>query len=293
MKEERQRLHYLEPTDKLSERPRTKALERIQVALSKCGKASVRGACGCGHHYRVIWCAKPYCPVCGAQDSPDHLRRYSRWLNRLRKVDRVGYLVITFPMEYRGLLRSKTALWIVGREVRRALKGFGVSRGLTRWHFSGDKNPDAWHPHLNVVMDWGFMSLDELSRMKFAVRMAITRALGVDLREAVVNYSIRRGPAAVCHTARYVTRPTWPSGEAAEGLAEVLLDLRNDGWWGDWRSGENKFDLHSDEPKIGAIGAIEEGCCPVCGGEIHWSRPIVPVPPGVVELAPGYYFLAR
>ncbi|GAI61817.1 unnamed protein product, partial [marine sediment metagenome] len=79
------------------------------------------------------------------------------------------YIVITFPVEVRPLVRGKAVLALEGRKVRGLLRKRGYRKVYTRWHFFGD-TPGVYHPHLNVLCDGGDKSPRELADEKDAIR---------------------------------------------------------------------------------------------------------------------------
>lgn len=281
--------------------------ESLARSLNACGNSATMGKCGCDDRWlKVQRCGREWCPACGEKKSEMHLRRYARWIKRLRTVEDAGYMVVTFDRPgsaAREALLDPKNLTAVGKAIARAMKAEGFTKGLRRWHFYGDggkgghRSPRGqYHPHLNLMLgDAGYLAPPLLERVKQAVRDAAAAALAMpDLRDATncgVHYSYRRGPAKLCFTARYITRATFTNAEWDTNLAERLHGFRNDAWWGDW-SGEPKWDLTVDPEGVGAVGELEDGACPDCKAPIHWERGVLwlaTLPAELVQSVGGGY----
>lgn len=269
---------YLEQLDK----PQKSPSERLLKPLRSCRHVAVTGECPAGKWQKILVCGREWCPHCGRKDSERHMQRYARWLPRVQQVMSAGYWVVTVPKSHRDALRWPSELTRVRGIVKRVLKAEGFSRGVMRWHFAGDKHPEAWHPHLNVLVPGGKLSKDRLESTKSALREAL------DWPEAVIHYSYRSGPARLCHVARYITRPTWGGGPEWETeVAERMHGWRNDCWFGRW-DGPTLWSLTGDG-EVGELVELEKGICPCCRERIRWGQAKA-FAPGGEEIAPGYWF---
>jgi hypothetical protein len=266
-------------------------LERERQALARCGRAAVRGECECGTWQKVIRCGREWCPTCGQAGSERHAQRYARWLRRLQTVTEVGYWVVTWPPAMRAALKSPAALAAAREAVLDVLAAAGYEYMLARYHFTGDKNPDTWYPHLNVVVFGERLPVKLPKAQLKAIKATIRRVLGGPANQ-VIHYRYRKGRAALCHLARYITRPTWGPG-GLEWETETALALRgwhNDVWRGKWAERPILWTLDGDGP-TGALIALEDGRCPACGGAIRWQADVGPlVTAGAEEVAPGYWY---
>lgn len=253
--------------------------EDLAHPLNGCGNTATVGECSCDERWlKIEVCGREWCRRCGQKRSEAHMRRYARWVRRLRTVDVAGYWVVTFPPAMRQALRDPEELRRVGKVVARVFRAQGFDRGLRRWHFFGDggraghtSEIGTYHPHLNVLT--GGSGLLDLQRLE-AVKTALREALGVP--EAVIHYSYRRGPAALCHVARYITRPTFRDATWDIGLAQDLHNFRNDAWWGDW-SGDPLWDLTQEQDGVAAVADLEAGTCPDCYEKVRWTGDVVDV----------------
>ncbi|GAI88253.1 unnamed protein product, partial [marine sediment metagenome] len=77
----------------------------------------------------------------------------------------MGYLVVTFPLELRWMMRDPQVLALIGKKVRRLLRKRGYRKVYTRWHFFGEHG-EKYHPHLNVLCDGGYLTPEELANLK-------------------------------------------------------------------------------------------------------------------------------
>jgi len=260
--------------------------------LLRCGRTALSGQCDCEEGWlKVVTCNREWCPDCGAKGSSVHMRRYARWLTRLRTVDSAGYLVITWPPDMREALRDPAELRRIGRVVKRVLKKLGYSKGLRRWHFFGDGGKEGhdsklgvYHPHLNLLLGGvARIAPHELAALKTALREAI----GLPAN-GVIHYSYREGPAALCHVARYITRATFRDAAWDPALADALAGFHNDAWWGAW-TGPDLWELEGNG-ETGKLLTIEAGECPDCHAAIQWQGKPVRWRdlPGLLDLGNGY-----
>lgn len=264
-------------------------IERAKVA--RCGGLAVRGSCDCGEWQKILRCGREWCPTCGQAGSERHLQRYGRWLGRVQTLESAGYWVITWPPAMREALKTRAGRDWAKKAVVTVFKAAGYDVGCGRWHFVGDRHPDVWHPHLNVLVAGGFVPRPQLARLKAALRAA----LGLPAW-ASIHYSYRNTPAKLCHVARYITKPHWgPGGLAWE--PEVAIDMHgwhNDFWWGKWTGREPAWPIEGGGP-TGALISLSEGRCPACGVRILWGHGVHSVlnAPDWQVVAPGYFFRER
>ena len=246
----------------------------------KCPSYFLIGGCENGHRYaKELYCGREWCPVCGEEWSAAHQRRFARWLGKAFQVESMGYFVFTIPEELRGKYRTKKALRELGHWIQELLKAFGYSRGLRRWHFFGDKST-KWNPHLNLIVDGGYLRLGIMA----AIKRAYASKLGVDVVD--VNYQYVRSPAKKVHRLKYVTRATFLDYEWDTEMALELYGFRNQLWWGSklWNEeslwglddleGKDRAELENDEGEIdlAAVKSLESGNCPKCGEPIDWGK---------------------
>jgi hypothetical protein len=241
------------------------------------------GVCENGHKVaKLMVCGKEWCPVCGAKGSIAHNRRFVRWLPKIQTFERMRYLVFTIPEDIRGRYRSKASLRALQRAVRDLLKRHGFDRGLMRYHWYGDDKRSEkqkaagvklkWHPHLNVLLEGGYMAGDMLQSIKDDYK----DILGVDTVSVRTAYKPK--PADMAGCLHYVTRATFLDCEWNVDMAIELHNFRNMVVWGrNWP--ETVWQLPAAEIKavagekidVEAIGEIVEHVCPVCKGHITWS----------------------
>lgn len=252
-----------------------------------------------GHRFsKEIICGKEWCPRCGEDDSVAHNRRFARWLKKIQQMESVGYFVFTIPEDLRSKFRTREELARLGKQVQELLKAHGHVRGLRRWHFFGDKST-AWHPHLNVLVDGGFVSPEQLEGIK-AEYAGILKA---DL--AVVNYRYKGKPGKMVHTLKYVARATFRDYRWSPELAMELRGFRNMVSWGRglWDNDpvwslqdlKGKARASVEDLDVPAIESLAAKKCPDCGLPLKWDKPL---PMGLLRmvehqsLGAGYYRLA-
>jgi hypothetical protein len=283
----------------------TKRSAEDYVNLEKvCPAGVILGHCANGHRFaKEVYCRREWCSVCngkweqGKAMKADHARRFARWYPKAQQFAGAGYWTFTLPVELRAKYRTKEALGDLGHRIQELLKSYGFSRGLRRWHFFGDRS-DRWHPHLNCLVDGGFLGGKALR----SLRREYSRLVGAKL--AIAEYHYFDSPGEKVHALTYVTRATFLDWRWDPGMAMELRGFRNQLWWGsklwDREPVWSLDDLHG-EPKAGmsdsqvkAVASLESGECPYDGLPIHWERflPISVLPElGGYRLAGSYWEL--
>ena len=198
------------------------------------------------HKYRkIIPCNKSYCRVCGTPGSLYHRQKFARGLTKMLGVSALGYFVFTFPDNVRSKLLSKEVLGAFQDFVRDLLKGYPfVLGGVSRWHWGGDKSPEVWNPHLNVLINLkgGVISKTILNKIRAKVLWWIFVHLGkVDC--VFIHYQYCLDVPKIVHSWNYITRPTLLlCGESwVNILIEILYNFRNVRWWGYWNKRSDEF----------------------------------------------------
>jgi hypothetical protein len=215
---------------------------------------------------KILHCNREWCPTCGADWSDSHKQKFARWLPKLQKLGLAGYLVITVPMGKRGELRDIAKLRAIRRSIIRGLKYRGYERGLSRWHWFGDKCPGLWYPHLNIILDRGRLTPSELADIK---AMA-AKILGVPM--AVCYYHYTRSPSRIVHWGKYITRATFLDWTWDSDMADSLYRFHNCHSWGDWDSLADSWYLPPSQSQLADLSKLEAGVCPICGGKLNWYR---------------------
>ncbi len=261
--------HYLESIAKRSP-------DLDTILAKQCPGYWLMGSCENGHRFaKELYCGREWCEVCGAEWSAAHQRRFARWVSKATQIKSLGYFVFTIPEELRAKYRTKEALADLGHWVQELLKSCGYSRGLRRWHFFGDKS-SRWNPHLNCLVDGGYLRPELMA----AIKRAYASKLGVDLAD--VNYHYRRSPGQKVHTLKYVTRATFLDYHWDPEMALELHGFRNQLWWGSklwnespsWSLDDLEGAAREDigELDAWAVESLESGICPRCGKPIDWGR---------------------
>ena len=247
---------------------------------TSCGTNCIRGSCEHGHDYlKTLYCGREWCPVCGEDDSSVHKRRWARWLPRATQCEQLGYWVITFPIHYRTRLAKKkglqraydTAIDVLAgkRTGRRGRVGGFFSRGLTRWHWFGD-TPGVFNPHLNVLVDSGWIPPKRVEAIKLEIRRAF------HLPKQDINYSYSQSVPEKVHDLKYVARSTFKQEEWFPSFSREIYGFRNVRWWGSW-NGDSVWSLEQSSIVDTRLLAIVTGNCPRCGSPISWTGTLYPL----------------
>ncbi|MBA7577418.1 hypothetical protein ES708_19270 [subsurface metagenome] len=237
-------------------------------------------------------CGREWCEHCR---DISHRRRISRVLPRLFQICPMSYIVITFPLEVRWMMRNPRALALIGKKVRRLLRKLGYRKIYTRWHFFG-KHGEKYHPHLNVLCDGEWLYPEQLVELKDLIRRkllprSIAKTIGKDLD---IRYRYRQTPKKIMHTIKYVTKASFRDIEWDEPLASALRGFHNGCFAGFWNDSP-KWKLTGTDKKFNALLPLAEGKHPVSGKPIVWnSRPfpfVLVLMEEPVDIGGGYYLL--
>jgi len=171
--------------------------------IPNCSPGYISGACDGGDRFAAPYlCGKETCKDCGIDGSPIHARRVQRWRPLVEGFSSLGYLVLTFPVEVRYLLKDACVLADFRYNLRRKLQRMGIEKGLARWHWFGDcescqgkgclhcKHTGAgtlFHPHLNIFIDKGYIK--DLAAFLLPIQQFantyVARLLGQELRARI------------------------------------------------------------------------------------------------------------
>lgn len=267
--------------------------------LYACAQWAVLGKCANGHQWaKELVCGREWCPTCGQDDSVAHKRRTARWTPRAQQIASMGYLVITIPPSARWQLTHPAHLRFATKALLDVLRGHRTKherrvdgywpRGLARWHWFGEK-PGIFHPHLNVLVDGGYLPRHTLRQLKRDLAKAVKQ------RDLVVYYQYSRKPAKKAHWTRYVNRPTFTDRSWAPDFIETLYNFHSSRSWGKWEGQQlwGDSDPHHNHDSI--IAALETHTCPICHSPVEWTRPrrlsdlraLVPMAP----VGAGYHYI--
>jgi len=277
--------------------------------LIKCGMWAVVSECLSGLHriMKILYCGKEWCAVCGEKYSAMHQRKIARILPKVMQMGQMGYFVIEFPKWFRQIGRAGVnpdgagEYWcyskrdiiavtkivvviLAGKRTNKVRRVGGYfKRGLLRWHWFGDKNVGVYNPHMNIMVDSGFLEKELINEIRDKLRVAL------NVPELIVNYSYCDKPGQMFKKVAYITRSTFRQYEWDEYMANELYNFRNQRWWGKWND-EKVWDTNkSIDDIIGymMVVDIQKGICPVCGEKlkviktsrctgksVRWSRPI-------------------
>jgi len=191
-----------------------------------CGVCKLSSCQDCRKFYVVrVPCKREYCPECGVKHSLAHkqltMKLYLYMLELYEEKKSIGYFVITAPPELRELLKSKEGRQEFRRYIIRLFKREGFGKGITRWHFAGDKSR-KWYPHLNVLVSASYLEKEKLERIK----RLIERRYGVK----TVFYEYLKDLPRIYFVAEYVARPTFLMQD--EVGAESIKGSRRVQTWG-------------------------------------------------------------
>jgi len=274
-----------------------------------CGRFATIGQCqGDKTHKigKILVCGREWCPVCGQRKSDAHKRRYGRMMPKAQQMRSIGIFTLTWPVDERKTLRTKTELYSTRKKAVKVLKSFDYKRGISRWHWYGDaichcgmkgkewadkrerkagiicpihgkieftQLKNEYHPHLNIIVDAGKLSLEMLEKIKNKLR----KATGA----GVIHYGFASNPGKILHRIRYITRSTFRAAAWDTEMAKTLQGFRNLAYWGihgewDRQPVWSLADLPKEDKKeLEGMVDIFAGRCPMCKEDIIWGNLIV------------------
>ena len=156
-------------------------------------------------------------------------RRFSRWLEKAKKIDSMLYAVVSpRPSD---CPRTKKGLNDWTKKIEGIYKRRGDTRGLSGFHAFGDDRapwPTPYHPHWNLLMEGGWVPEEDCEEIK----KALCAVLGLD--EIVVHYGYFQDVISKVHKIKYVTRATFLKAEWDPFMHEELRGFRAFRSWGEW-----------------------------------------------------------
>lgn len=253
-------------------------------ARLSCTAGYIAGHCARGHKFvKAVFCGREWCPSCGQDGSPAHLRRIARWMPKISQMPQVGYFVITIPEVARPWFTKPEQLTDFRTFIKRKLQRDGYGRGLIRWHLFGDCKScngkgcrfceytgagTKYHPHLNILVEGGKIKKADFAQYFPAFRKSLSayfkRVTGLDDLPGVVNYQYTNEAGKKMHLMKYITRSTHRIFN--KEIAENLKGYRITSSWGKWsKVTEQPRGEYSD------LISIENNICPCCAEAITWD----------------------
>lgn len=250
-----------------------------------CTAGYIQGGCSKGTNYlKAVFCGKEWCENCGQDGSPVHLRRLGRWIPKADQFKNLGYLVITIPEEARQFFKDKKSLTEFRTYIKRKLQRDGYDKGLIRYHYFGDckscKSEGCrycrftginakYHPHLNVIVDSGFIKKSEFEKYAEYFRADLSKFFEKKTKlkglEGNLHYSYVKGTnsAKKMHLLKYVTRSTHRN--YVKEIAENLKGFRTTSCWGKY---DHKVEVKTENSDL---VNLTNGKCLCCGEKIKWD----------------------
>jgi len=209
----------------------------------------------------------------------------------------VGYFVFEVPLVLRPYFLRVSALRDARRYLVRLIARELHTRGLSRYHWYGEGNgdefadtlskPAKFHPHLNMLIDHGFIGKKQLKRIRRLWSKWLYRYCGRHYHKtAPVYYRYYRAPGKRYHLARYVSRPTfkWLT-ESNVDFAKELYSFNNQSWFGKFtdenkEEGLTRFNAWLATLKGGKRPVVEvqtqemfnSNICPICRAPLTLHR---------------------
>lgn len=246
-------------------------------ALPDCSRGFTTGYCGCTSYAKNIICGKEYCKDCGREGSPQHQKRFNRWMPKAKTLNKFGVLVITVPEELRYKYQNKIRLSAFRGAVKNKLKRMGYDKGLMRWHLFGDCEwclgkacykcnhtgaGNEFKPHLNIVIESGYIKNIHESEMLNELKNFVQDFWKTKFKEVFkmnINYLYAKKIEDKVHQVKYITRSTFRIYD--EEVAQDLKKYRMTTVWGKWK----KLEIQKDE-------ALDNNECPECKKFIRWIK---------------------
>lgn len=258
---------------------------------AQCGRWGMMKRCENGHWlFSSFACGREWCPICGEDGSSHHVRRIGRIMPRVFAMDQVGYIVMEVPLVARVAFESVAMMRDARRYIHRLLaREFPDSRGVSRWHYYGDAliaehkaelQFQHYHPHLNVLIEHGYIGKKQLKRIRRLWSQWIYRACGKRYyKTAPVFYKYGSAPGRKYHLMRYITRSTFKQlNDFNIHIARGLFCFNNTSWFGkfteaDQDKGREQYRKWADNltrserrsvVEVQANEAYHSDLCPIC-----------------------------
>lgn len=245
--------------------------------LPDCSRGFTTGYCGCTSYAKNIICGKEYCKDCGREGSPQHQKRFNRWLPKAKSLNKFGVLVVTIPEELRYKYQNKIRLSAFRTAIKNKLKRLGFDKGLMRWHLFGDCEwcngkscykcnhtgaGNEFKPHLNIVIESGYIKNLHESEMLNELKNFVQDFWKSKFKEVFkinINYHYSKKIEDKIHQVKYITRSTFRIYD--EEVAQDLKKYRMTTVWGTWKN----LEIKKEE-------ALDNNQCPECSAAIKWVK---------------------
>lgn len=262
-----------------------------------CGRWAMVKSCENGHYIlKRLVCGREWCPACGQDHSEHHNRRVSRLIPRVFAMGVISYLVFEVPLSLRDQFWDVEKIRQARRYVHRLLKREFNTRGVSRWHYYGEPLIDEfskelelgkYHPHLNVLLEHGFIGKKQLKRIRKLWSQWLYHECGQKryYKIAPVYTKYSKSPGKKWHWIEYITRPTFKVlSDENRDLAKALYSFNNCSWFGkfseaDKISGRERFEKWAEtlpesekKSKVAAmaVDAFNSDICPVCHAPLKY-----------------------
>ena len=249
--------------------------------LPVCSRGFQTGRCSTVHKFAFnVICGKEYCSGCGREGSPQHQKRFNRWLPKVKSFESCGFFVFTLPKELWQTYLNKLRLSAFRTALKNKLKRIGFDRGLMRWHLFGDCQQcegkgcnhcnytgagTEFKPHLNVIVEWGYMENITTNEIMLSLQNFVKDYLkkkhNFTIDKPVINYSYadKKNQSTIVHQCKYITRSTFRIYD--QSIAEILNKYRLTTTWGTFIP---VYEEHNADEKL------SNNICPHCNTPIIW-----------------------
>jgi hypothetical protein len=164
-----------------------------------------------------------------------HRRKVGRLWARFMSLETWGYFVGTIPhyIDRKYILKrvDAKALDYMSTSLKRYMKRQGYKVGISAWHFSGDKQKGLnYNPHINVVIEEGFLPEHQLEKLKNAWSKIVCKVLKMPKIQVVSYYEYTQDRNKAVHLIKYITRATYFGSD--RNIRKIITGFRNIRTWG-------------------------------------------------------------
>lgn len=148
-----------------------------------CGQYAKISECENEHRFiKVIFCGKDWCPRCREQT---HNRRIGRLLPKVLTMQGFGFFTFTMPPHLRRYYQSKKHLSELRTFIKRKLKRLCGEdlKGITRWHWFGDKSLISYNPHFNAMVEGlQYIPSKDIKELKRSYKARLEKFTGLKVK---------------------------------------------------------------------------------------------------------------
>jgi hypothetical protein len=168
------------------------------------------------------------------------VRRIVNIWPKIFQLQTVNYWVVTVPLNLRPLFGKEGLNAFRRYLIRKVKREFPGCKGFSRFHWAGDKRPDLYAPHLNILFSGpGWIEPETLQRYRREISAWMKTTFKLNHYPAANIYtSYTSNTEKKKHLVNYITRATFFGNAGA--IQSIIKGFRNTAPFGKWDKAEEQ-----------------------------------------------------